>query len=125
MKDSTWHKSKQQLLQLIHKSQCNCCRIIQEFKLKPMKVYCVAGKQLAKSERYANIAELVTCIHGSSADEKAVNEMCDEMLSFAVRALTNANAPGSELERLIKLINDKGTRVSCFYIHRTCLYVSF
>lgn len=125
MKDSTWLRGKQQILQLVHKYHSNCCRIIQEFKLKPMKVYCLAGKQLAKSERYANIAELVTCINNSSADEKAVNEMCDEMLSFAVRALTNANASGAELEKLIKLINDKGTRVSCFHVHRTCLDICF
>lgn len=80
-----------------------------------MKIYCMAGKELAKFERYANIAELVTCIRGSSSDEKAVNEMCDEMLSFAVRALTIASAPGSEMEGLIKLISDKGTKVNYFY----------
>lgn len=87
-----------------------------EFKLKPMKIYCMAGKQLAKSQRYASIAELVTCIRGSSADEKMVNEICDEMLSFAVRALTNANAPGAELEKLIKLISDKGEKVNINYM---------
>lgn len=84
-----------------------------------MKIYCMAGKQLAKLQRYASIAELVTCIRGSSTDEKVVNEMCDEMLLFAVRALTNANAPGSELEKLIKLISDKGEKVLYFaYISR-------
>lgn len=71
----------------------------------------MAGKQLAKLQKYAGIAELVNCIRSSSTDEKVVNEMCDEMLLFAVRALTNANAPGSELEKLIKLINDKGEKV--------------
>lgn len=79
-----------------------------------MKVYCLVGKQLAKTERYPSIAELVTCIRVSNNDEKSVNEMCDEMLSFAVRTMTNADAPASEVEALIKLINDKGTKVKLF-----------
>lgn len=86
-------------------------KIILEFKLKATKVYSLTGRLLAKKERYGSIPDFVSCIRTGHQDEKVVNEMCDEMLSFALCTLVKANAPGSAMEALIRLISDKGTKV--------------
>ncbi|CAH1163868.1 unnamed protein product [Phaedon cochleariae] len=89
-------------------------RIIQDLSLKPMKVYCEAGKQLAKEERYGGIAQLVSCIKQSGTSDAAVTDMCDEMLTLAVATLTKANFTGTKVEDLIKLISDKAIKISAY-----------
>lgn len=86
--------------------------IIREFKLKPVKVYCEAGKQLAKAERYSGIGQLVSCIKSSGTSDIVVTDMCDEMLTLAVATFTKANVSGTKVEDLIKLISDRSTKVS-------------
>ncbi|XP_023016666.2 zinc finger FYVE-type containing 26 spastizin isoform X1 [Leptinotarsa decemlineata] len=90
-------------------------RIIQDYFLKPVKVYCEAGKQLAREERYNGIGQLVSCIKlsGGSKDA-AVTDMCDEMLTQAVATFTKANMSGTKVEDLIKLIFDKATKISAY-----------
>lgn len=89
-------------------------RIIHDYKLSPVKVYCQAGKQLAKTERYTGIAQLVSCIRSSGISDSAVTDMCDEMLILAVQTLTKANATGPQLDGLIKLITDRAAKVIFF-----------
>lgn len=86
-------------------------KILKEFKLKPVKVYCEVGKQLAKVERYDAIAQLVNCIKQSGTNDNVVTDMCDEMLTLAVATFTKANVSGTKVEDLIKLISDRGTKV--------------
>ncbi|KAJ8925266.1 hypothetical protein NQ315_009094 [Exocentrus adspersus] len=89
--------------------------IIQDFKLKPAKVYCEAGKQLAKSTQYSAIGQLVNCIkHSSSIKDDAITDMCDEMLTHAVATFTKANVTGAKVEDLIRLISDRGTKISAY-----------
>lgn len=87
-------------------------KLMHEHKLKPIKVYCLAGSQLARSRRYDDITALMGCIHASVDGESARNELCDEILTFAARALVKENVTGPELEGLIKQITDKGAKVS-------------
>lgn len=75
-------------------------------------MYCEAGKQLAKAERYSGIGQLVSCIKNSGTSDVAVTDMCDEMLTLAVATFTKANVSGTKVEDLIKLISDRGTKVS-------------
>ncbi|CAH0552131.1 unnamed protein product [Brassicogethes aeneus] len=89
-------------------------RIIEELKLKPAKVYCEAGKQLAKSERYAGIAQLVSSIKKSGTNDNVITDMCDEMLTLAVATFTKANVTGTKVEDLIKLISDIATKISMY-----------
>ncbi|KAJ8962783.1 hypothetical protein NQ318_001182 [Aromia moschata] len=89
-------------------------RIIQDFKLKPVKVYCEAGKELAKSERYNAIGQLVSCIKHSGINDDVVRDMCDEMLTLAVATLTKANISGTKVEDLIKLISDRASKISAY-----------
>lgn len=76
-----------------------------------MKVYCEAGKQLAKAERYTGIAQLVGCIKRSGTNDEDVTDMCDEMLTLAVATFTKAKVSGTKVEDLIKLISDRATKV--------------
>ncbi|KAJ8964678.1 hypothetical protein NQ314_004710 [Rhamnusium bicolor] len=89
-------------------------RIIQEFKLKPVKIYCEAGKQLAKAERYISIGQLVNCIKHSGTNDNVVTDMCDEMLTLAVATFTKANVSGTKVEDLIKLISNRATKISAY-----------
>lgn len=86
-------------------------KIIEDFKLRPIKVYCLAGKQFAKSERYNGITQLVNCIKSTGINDSAISDMLDEMLAQAVGTLIKANVGGTKVEDLIKLINDKATKV--------------
>ena len=79
--------------------------------MKPAKVYCEAGKQLAKAERYNGIGQLVSCIKHSGTSDNTVTDMCDEMLTLAVATFTKANVSGTKVEDLIKLISDRATKV--------------
>ncbi|KAK5647689.1 hypothetical protein RI129_002581 [Pyrocoelia pectoralis] len=89
-------------------------RIIVDHKLSPVKVYCQAGKQLAKNEKYSAIAQLVNCIRSSGVSDSAVTDMCDEMLILAVQTLTKKNASGPQLDGLIKLITDRAAKISAY-----------
>ncbi|KAK4885167.1 hypothetical protein RN001_001438 [Aquatica leii] len=88
--------------------------IINDHKLNPVKVYCQAGKQLAKSGRYNAIAQLVSCIKCNGNNNTAVTDMCDEMLVLAIQTLTKANATGPQLDGLIKLITDRAAKISAY-----------
>lgn len=90
-------------------------RIVEEFKLKPTKVYCLAGNHLAKSQRYSDISQLITCIHSTLEDQAAVSYMCDEMLQLSIRTLIKMNFVGPELEGLIKQISDKSAKVIIYH----------
>ncbi|KAB0805691.1 hypothetical protein PPYR_02661 [Photinus pyralis] len=89
-------------------------RIITDHKLSAVKVYCQAGKQLAKSEKYNSIAQLVNCIRSSGVSDSAVTDMCDEMLILAVQTLTKTNVSGPQLDGLIKLITDRAAKISAY-----------
>ncbi|XP_072390542.1 zinc finger FYVE domain-containing protein 26 homolog isoform X1 [Diabrotica undecimpunctata] len=89
-------------------------RIIQDLSLKHVKIFCEAGKQMAKDERYSGIAELVNCIKQSCTNDEAVTDMCDEMLTLAVATFTKANVCGTKVEDLIKLIDNKTTKISAY-----------
>ncbi|XP_044264148.1 zinc finger FYVE domain-containing protein 26 [Tribolium madens] len=89
-------------------------KIIEDFKLRPIKVYCLAGKQLAKSERYNGITQLVNCIKSTGINDSAISDMLDEMLAHAVGTLIKENVGGTKVEDLIKLINDKATKISAY-----------
>lgn len=88
--------------------------IIQDYKLKTLKVYCDAGRQLAREDRYNEIAELVNCIRSKGLNDPAVTSICDEMLTLAVRTLNRNDVPTSQLESLIKLITDRATKISIY-----------
>ncbi|KAF5289881.1 hypothetical protein FQR65_LT02015 [Abscondita terminalis] len=89
-------------------------RIIHEHKLHAVKVYCQAGRQLAKSERYTAIAQLVSCIKSCGINDSAVTDMCDEMLVLAIQTLSKPNANGPQLDGLIKLITDRAAKISAY-----------
>nr|XP_008195345.1 PREDICTED: zinc finger FYVE domain-containing protein 26 homolog isoform X2 [Tribolium castaneum] len=89
-------------------------KIIEDFKLRPIKVYCLAGKQFAKSERYNGITQLVNCIKSTGINDSAISDMLDEMLAHAVGTLIKENIEGTKVEDLIKLINDKATKISAY-----------
>ncbi|KAF5271758.1 hypothetical protein FQA39_LY08081 [Lamprigera yunnana] len=89
-------------------------RIIHDHKLNPVKVYCQAGKQLAKSEKYTAIAQLVSCIKSNGVSDTAVTDICDEMLILAIQTLTKANSSGPQLDGLIKLITDRAAKISAY-----------
>lgn len=86
--------------------------ILQDFKLSPAKVYCQAGKLMAKSERYNGIAQLVSCIKSSGISDSTVTDMCDEMLTHCIQTLTKCNASGPQLDGLIKLITNRSAKVN-------------
>lgn len=86
-------------------------KIIDDFKLRAIKIYCLSGKQLAKSERYNVISQLVNCIKTTGINDSAVSDMLDEMLTQAVGMLIKANIHGTKVEDLIKLIKDRPTKV--------------
>lgn len=86
-------------------------KIIEDFKLRAIKVFCLTGKQLAKSERYNVISQLVNCIKTTGINDSAVSDMLDEMLTQAVGTLIKANIHGTKVEDLIKLIKDRPTKV--------------
>lgn len=85
--------------------------IVEEYKLKPTKVYCLAGNHLAKSQRYSDISQLISCIRSTDEDQAFKSEMCDEMLQLSIRTLIKMNVGGPELEVLIKQISDKSAKV--------------
>lgn len=87
-------------------------RIIQDYKLNPGKVYCQAGKQLARTENYSGIAQLVSCIRANGIDDTNITNICDEMLILAVQTLRKASSVGAELDSLIKLITDRSIKVN-------------
>ncbi|VEN53692.1 unnamed protein product, partial [Callosobruchus maculatus] len=89
-------------------------RIIQEFKLKPLKIYCEAAKQLAKTDRYSGIAELVSCIKHSGTSDADITDTCDQMLQQAVGTLIKANVSETKVEDLIKLMSDKAMKISAY-----------
>lgn len=89
----------------------HCYRIIQDHKLKYLKIYCLAGKYLAQILRETAVTELVSCIQTSGLNMEAVCTTCDEVLMVAVCALTKANGTGIQLENLIKLITDVAIKV--------------
>lgn len=91
-------------------------RLIYQFKLRPIKVYCLAAKLLAQSELYNEITRLVNCIKVTGVNDAAISDMLDEVLTLAVGTLVKANVTGTKVEDLIKLIKDRGTKVS-FYQH--------
>lgn len=86
-------------------------KIINEYKLKLTKVCCLVGSHLVKNQRYDDISTLMQCIHSTEGSEDAKHNICDEMLSYAVGVLIKENITGSEMEKLIKLMNDKGAKV--------------
>lgn len=86
--------------------------IIEDFNLKPISIYCEAGKILAKFERYSGISQLVSSIKQMGSSSETLNNMCDEMLTLAVATLSNANCSGTKVEDLINLISDRPTKVS-------------
>ncbi|XP_018333319.1 zinc finger FYVE domain-containing protein 26 homolog isoform X2 [Agrilus planipennis] len=89
-------------------------RIIQDYKLNPVKVYCQSGKQLAKAERYIGLAQLVNCIRSSGVSDSTIIAMCDEMLILAIQTLTKANTTGPQLDGLIKLVTDRNAKISAY-----------
>ncbi|CAH1984730.1 unnamed protein product [Acanthoscelides obtectus] len=89
-------------------------RIIQEFKLKPLKIYCESAKQLAKADRYSGIAELVSCIKHSGTSDADITDICDQMLQQAVGTLIKANVSETKVEDLIKLMSDKAMKISAY-----------
>lgn len=102
-------------------------KIIENFKLRPIKVYCLAGKQFAKSERYNGISQLVNCIKSTGVNDSAISDMLDEMLVQAVGTLIKENVSGTKVEDLIKLINDKATKVEASVMVFKCdfLFIDF
>lgn len=88
-----------------------CCSLIEDFNLKPITIYCEAGKFLAKYEKYSEISQLVSCIKQIGSNSDVVNNMCDEMLTLAVAMLSKANCSGTKVEDLIRLISDRPTKV--------------
>lgn len=89
--------------------------VIQDFNVKPVKIYCEAGKQLAKAERYDDIIQLVGCIKEHGNDNPSIIEACDEILLSAVATFTKAPVSGTKVEDLIKLISDLGTKVKKYF----------
>ncbi|XP_057660811.1 zinc finger FYVE domain-containing protein 26 homolog [Diorhabda carinulata] len=87
-------------------------KLIQDFSLKPAKIYCEACKQLAKEQKYSSIAELVNCIKESN--DISIVDTCDEMLHLAVVTSVKANVPGAKVENLIKLIFHKATKIAAY-----------
>lgn len=87
-------------------------RIVEDFNLKPINIYCEAGKILAKFEKYNGISQLVSCIKQMGTNNELLNHMCDEMLTLAVATLSKANCSGTKVEDLIKLVSDRPTKVS-------------
>lgn len=86
-------------------------RIVEEYKLKPTKVYCLAGNHLAKSQRYTDISQLISCIRSTEENQASKSDICDEMLQLAVRTLIKMDVSGPDLETLIKQISDKSAKV--------------
>lgn len=87
-------------------------RIMQDYHLKAVKVYCQAGRLLAKAQRHSSVPHLVNCIKSSGERDAVVTEMCDEMLVLTAKTLADQNATDKQLEDIIKHIEDKTTRVS-------------
>lgn len=80
--------------------------------MKPLKVYCQAGKILAEEKRYSALAQLVACIQNTGEKDSAVTYECDEMLLLAVRTISNSSFDSHQVDELVKFITDKGTKVT-------------
>lgn len=76
-----------------------------------MKIYCLSGKYLSQKLQETATLELISCIRSSGLSEEMVNETCDEVLTMCVHTLTEVNAPGSQREKLIKLISEPAAKV--------------
>ncbi|KAL1501989.1 hypothetical protein ABEB36_007205 [Hypothenemus hampei] len=89
-------------------------KIIKEFKkLKPVKVYKEVGKYFAQKGNFSRIGELVNWIRNCSEPmDSSVDEVCDELLLFAVASLRNSPCSGANVDDLIKLISDKSMKIS-------------
>lgn len=61
--------------------------------------------------------ELISCIKSSGLSPEIVSTTCDEVLIISVTSLTKANGSGTQLDNLIKLINDPGVKVYSFKIY--------
>ncbi|XP_066249376.1 zinc finger FYVE domain-containing protein 26 homolog [Euwallacea similis] len=90
-------------------------KIGNEFKLRLIKVYKEATKYFAQNHQFSHITELVACIqdHGG-VEHPTTNEICDEILIFAVATLKNDIISESSIEELIKLICDRSAKISAY-----------
>lgn len=91
--------------------------------MNPIKVYCHAGKELAKAAKYTNIAQLVNCIRTNEENDPEVTTMCDEMLILAIQTLTKEVSAGPELDGLIKLVTNKLAKVSYFDMRKIIIKI--
>lgn len=85
---------------------------MKNYKLKAVKIYCQAGRLLAKAKRYSAVSSLVKCIRSGGEKDSFVTEMCDEMLALTARTLSDHNATDKEMEDIIKHISNRSIKVS-------------
>lgn len=120
---SFWRKSRKWLCNCIQVSKIinlfkliilifHLSRIIQEYKLKAVKIYCQSGRLLAKAKRHSAVPNLVKCIRSGCEKDNVLTEMCDEMLALTAKTLGEHNATDRQLEDIIKHISNRTMKVS-------------
>jgi hypothetical protein len=78
--------------------------------LKAPQIYSLAGRKLACDGRLADIEQLISCIQSSRVFK--TSSVCDDVLLLCVQVLAEKQ-DSTDMEPLIKLIGDPGSRVSC------------
>lgn len=82
------------------------------------KIYAIATKYLAVTNRLNDVEKLVNCIKSNSNQLDA--KLCNEILSLAVQsALNNHSTPQRTkvaIETLIRMITDVGIQIDCMLL---------
>lgn len=92
-------------------------RIMHDYKLKHLKVYCIAAKYMINNANDINkVLELISCIKSSGQGESLVNETCDEILTICIHELMEKGMSGGNVQRekLIKLMNDPAAKINAY-----------
>lgn len=101
-------------------------RIIQDFNLSTTKSFGSTAKYLAANNRLKSVEKLIECIRSNNGQDSS---FCDEIILLAVQTavatsqqLVGVPAAGSspelkaQLWNLILLIEDIGTKITCYII---------
>ncbi|XP_023296696.2 zinc finger FYVE domain-containing protein 26 homolog [Lucilia cuprina] len=86
-------------------------RIIQDYKLPPIKIFAATAKILARNQRLTDVDKLLNCI---TSNNGVSTRDIDEILSVAINSATNNHEPEvkTALDNLAKKINSVELRIS-------------
>lgn len=90
-------------------------RIIHDMNLNSEKIYAIATKQLAVTNRLQDVEKLVNCIKSNSS--QLDTKLCNDVLSLAVQSAFNnhstAQRTKAAAEILIRMITDVSMQIDC------------